>query len=93
MYPWPAHLPGRKNFPPSEYQDQKLDSKGFLPEIYIQDFPIRNQNVTLCIKRRRWEVRETGEIISRDWNVVQQGTRMTKEFADFLKPGRRADLY
>lgn len=77
-----------KNLPPSEYQDQKLESKGFLPEIYIQDFPIRNQKVTLCIKRRRWEVRDTGEITSRDWNVVQQGTRMTKEFADFLK-----DLY
>lgn len=77
-----------KNLPPSEYKDQKLESKGFLPEIYIQDFPIRNQKVTLCIKRRRWEVKDTSEIISRDWNVVQQGTRMTKEFADFLK-----DLY
>lgn len=74
-----------KNLPPCEYKDQKLESKGFLPEIYIQDFPIRNQKVTLCIKRRRWEVKDTGEIISRDWNVVQQGTRMTKEFADFLK--------
>ena len=74
-----------KNVPPAEYKDQKLESKGFLPEIYIQDFPIRNQHVTLCIKRRRWEVKATGEIISRDWNVVQQGTRMTKEFADFLK--------
>jgi len=74
-----------KSLPPSEYKDEKLESKGFLPEIYIQDFPIRNQKVTLCIKRRRWEVKDTGEIISRDWNVVQQGTRMTKEFADFLK--------
>jgi len=74
-----------KNLSPSEYKDQKLESKGFLPEIYIQDFPIRNQKVTLCIKRRRWEVKETGEIATRDWNIVQQGTRMTKEFADFLK--------
>lgn len=74
-----------KNLPPFEYKDQKLESKGFLPEIYIQDFPIRNQKVTLCIKRRRWEVKDTGDIVSRDWNVVQQGTRMTKEFADFLK--------
>jgi hypothetical protein len=72
-----------KNLLPSDFKDQKLESKGFLPE--IQDFPIRNQKVTLCIKRRRWEVKDTGEIISRDWNVVQQGTRMTKEFADFLK--------
>ncbi|MBE9460552.1 ISAon1 family transposase N-terminal region protein [Dyadobacter subterraneus] len=74
-----------KNLPPTEYNDQKLESKGFLPEVYIQDFPIRNQKVTLCIKRRRWEVKATGGIISRDWNLVQQGTRMTKEFADFLK--------
>ena len=74
-----------KNLPPTEYNDQILESKGFLPEVYIQDFPIRNQKVTLCIKRRRWEVKATGGIISRDWNLVQQGTRMTKEFADFLK--------
>lgn len=74
-----------KNLRPSEYKDQKLESKGFLPEIYIQDFPIRNQKVTLCVKRRRWEVKDTGEIVIRDWNLVQQGTRMTKEFADFLK--------
>lgn len=74
-----------KNLPPSEYNDQKLESKGFLPEIAVQDFPIRDQRVTLCIKRRRWEVKETGEVVCRDWNVVQPGTRMTKEFAAFLK--------
>jgi hypothetical protein len=87
-----------KNQPPSEYNDQKLVSKGFLPEIYIQDFPIRNQKVTLCIKCCRWEVKDTGDIVSRDWNLVQQGDgdaqpRIANEFVDFLKPGRRADLY
>jgi hypothetical protein len=60
-----------KNLPPSEYKDQKLESKGFLPEIYIQDFPIRNQKVTSCIKRHRWEVQNTGEIIRRDWTRTQ----------------------
>lgn len=74
-----------KNIIPVEFKAEKLESKGFLPEIYIQDFPIRNQKVTLCIKRRRWEVKDSGEIVSRDWKVVQQGTRITKEFADFLK--------
>ena len=74
-----------KNITPIEYKDEKLESKGFLPEIYIQDFPIRNQKVTLCIKRRRWEVKDGGQIVSRDWKIVQQGTRMTKEFANFLK--------
>ena len=74
-----------KNITPVEYKGEKLESKGFLPEIYIQDFPIRNQKVTLCIKRRRWEVKDGGQIVSRDWKIVQQGTRMTKEFANFLK--------
>ena len=74
-----------KNIIPSEYKDQKLESKGFLPEISIQDFPIRGQKVNLCIKRRRWEVKETGAIITRDWDLVRKGARMTTEFGAFLK--------
>lgn len=74
-----------KNIAPEQYKDQKLESKGFLPEIQIQDFPIRNQKVMLCIKRRRWEVKPGNEIISRDWKLVQKGTRITSEFAAFLK--------
>ena len=74
-----------KNIIPSEYKDQKLESKGFLPEISIQDFPIRGQKVNLCIKRRRWEVKETGAVITRDWDLVRKGARMTTEFGAFLK--------
>ena len=74
-----------KNIVPSEYKDQKLESKGFLPEVSIQDFPIRGQKVALCIKRRRWEVKQSGEIITRDWNLVRKGARMTTEFGLFLK--------
>ncbi len=74
-----------KNISPSEYKDQPLESKGFLPESSIQDFPIRGQKVALCIKRRRWKVLNTGETISRDWNLVHKGARMTTEFGLFLK--------
>jgi len=74
-----------KNILPSEYKDQKLESKGFLPEISIQDFPIRGQKVNLCIKRRRWEVKETGATVTRDWDLVRKGARMTTEFGTFLK--------
>lgn len=74
-----------KNIIPSEYQEQKLESKGFLPEIMVQDFPIRGQKVNLHIKRRRWEVKDTGEIITRDWKLVSKGARITTEFGDFLK--------
>jgi hypothetical protein len=74
-----------KNIVPSEYKDQKLESKGFLPEIMVQDFPIRGQKVNLHIKRRRWEIKQTGEIITRDWNLVSKGARITTEFGNFLK--------
>jgi hypothetical protein len=74
-----------KNILPIEYKDQKLESKGFLPEVSIQDFPIRGQKVNLLIKRRRWEVKDTGAIITRDWDLVRKGARMTTEFGLFLK--------
>lgn len=74
-----------KNIVPSEYQKEPVESKGFVPEISIQDFPIRGQKVTLNVKRRRWEIKSSGAIITRDWDIVQKGARMTTEFATFLK--------
>ena len=74
-----------KNLPPAEYQNQPLHSKGFLPEVRVQDFPIREHKVILSIKRRRWENATTAEIVSRNWDLVMQGARLTKEFALFLK--------
>jgi len=74
-----------KNIGPDGYTNKDLESKGFFPEVSIQDFPIRGQKVALCIKRRRWTVKQTGEIISRDWDLVRKGARMTTEFGLFLK--------
>ena len=74
-----------KNVPPSEYAGQTLHSKGFYPEVRVQDFPIRDNKVELSIKRRRWEVQSSGEIVSRNWDLVMKGARLTKEFALFLK--------
>lgn len=70
---------------PTAYSGQKLTSKGFHPESIIQDFPIRNKAVFLHVRRRRWLVESTKEVVSRDWDSVAEGTRYTKSFADFLK--------
>lgn len=59
-----------QNLPPSEYTNQTLHSKGFLPEVRVQDFPIRDQKVILSIRRRRWEIASSGEIVSRNWDLV-----------------------
>lgn len=74
-----------KNTPPKEEPTRQLISKGFLNEVTIQDFPLRGKFVYLHIKRRRWTDKISQEIIQRDWNIVAQGTRMTHEFAAFLK--------
>jgi hypothetical protein len=74
-----------RNIHPDEYQQEKLTSKGFYDEIKVQDFPIRGKDVFLYVKRRRWLNENTGESVFRNWEVVAKGTRMTKEFASFLK--------
>ncbi|WP_456236338.1 ISAon1 family transposase N-terminal region protein [Arenibacter latericius] len=54
----------------------------------IDDYPIRDNLVSLSLKRRRWDVLIDRKWIktSRDWNdFIAQGTRMSKEFAAFLK--------
>jgi hypothetical protein len=74
-----------RNSIPTEYSSHKLTSKGFFDEATIQDFPIRGRNVFLHIKRRRWLNLETGKVVHRNWDLVAQGTRITKDFAAFLK--------
>ena len=73
------------NLIPQEYIKDKVISKGFYEESSIQDFPIRGKAVYLYIRRRRWFNETKGEYICRDWNLVAKGTRMTQEFASFLK--------
>ena len=74
-----------KNYEETHLVRKHLLSKGFLPEITIQDFPIRDKRVFLHIKRRRWLNSATGKVEQRDWTQVGKGTRMTQEFAAFLK--------
>ena len=70
---------------PKEFSDLKLHSNGFHKEITIQDFPLRGLQVYLHIKRRRWIDIDTNKTVERDWSLVAQGTRITTEFAAFLK--------
>lgn len=73
------------NTVPDGYSGAKLQSKGFFPEATVQDFPIRGKNVFLHITRRRWFNEATGKVVTRDWDLVAKGTRITSEFATFLK--------
>lgn len=70
---------------PKEESERILIAHGFHKELTIQDFPLRGNTVYLHIKRRRWLDKKTKQIVQRDWNLVAQGTRMTEQFAAFLK--------
>lgn len=73
------------NILPKQYQEHKLSSKGFYEPVTIQDFPLRGKACFLKVKRRRWLDEDTGHIVMRDWDIVAKGTRMTRDFAIFLK--------
>lgn len=57
-----------KNILPNQYKSEPAQSKGFLDEIIIEDFPLRGKEVFLHIKRRRWTLKQSGEIVKRDWD-------------------------
>lgn len=70
---------------PAGFERSKLNSKGFFAEATIQDFPIRGKNVYLHITRRRWYNELTNKVVTRNWELVAKGTRLTSDFANFLK--------
>ena len=68
-----------------ELRGKNLYSKGFYPPSDIHDFPVRGKSLILRVRRRRWQDQDTGNPFMRDWQVVASGTRLTAEFAAFLK--------
>jgi transposase len=74
-----------KAIKPEGYEIVKLISKGFHQAAIIQDFPLRDKAMYLHVRRRRWFCESTGKIVERDWDAVAKGTRLTKDFATFLK--------
>lgn len=74
-----------RNLIPEEHKTRRLESKGFYPPSRIEDFPIREHKVYLRIRRRKWKDLDTGQVVSRDWDLTAKGTSYTKEFGAFLK--------
>jgi len=79
-----VHL-DEKPIKPEGYEIVHLISKGFHQSTVIQDFPLRDKAMFLHVRRRRWYSESTEKTVERDWEAVAKGTRLTKEFATFLK--------
>jgi len=73
------------NLPPEEYSKDNLISKGFHEASVFQDFPIRDKAVYLHVRRRKWQVESSKQVVGRQWDLSAKGSRYTKDFATFLK--------
>lgn len=62
---------------------------GFTPERVLQDFPIKGCAVYLHLRRRRWQVVQTGQILTVSYDLAHEGTQLTREFVAFLKAPHR----
>ena len=49
------------NVKPLGYEGKELESKGFLPAVRLEDFPIREHIVYLLVRRRKWVDKQTGK--------------------------------
>lgn len=74
-----------KNIIPQKHAGERLQSKGFFDEATLRDFPLRGKPCFLHLKRRKWLNLDTGKVVFNDWHQVAEGTRLTVEFAAFLK--------
>jgi len=64
-------------------------SKGFTPYSIVQDYPLRGRAVYLHVRRRKWYDQSTGSVFIRQFDIAHEGTRLSKEFAAFLKEAHR----
>ncbi len=74
---------------PQDMRNRQVISYGLTEETVMQDFPIRGNSVYLHIKRRKWLDKSDNTIHVRQFDLLFEGTQLTKEFVSFLKEADR----
>ena len=71
---------------PKELNGKQVVLDGFLNPIVLQSFPLKDKQVFLSIKRRRWkEWGKAGESYFNTYDLYRPGMKTTREFGNFLK--------
>ena len=71
---------------PGELQGKEVVLDGFLNPIVLQTFPLKDKQVYLSIKRRRWKERGQPEnSYFNTYDLYRPGMKTTREFGNFLK--------
>jgi hypothetical protein len=71
---------------PKELKGRDVVLDGFVNPIELQTFPLKDKQVFLSIKRRRWKERgKSGSSYSNTYDLYRKGMKTTREFGNFLK--------
>lgn len=79
-----------KNNPPKH--KGTLVFKGY-KDITVTNFPLRGRRTEFTFRRRYWSDPRTKKFVTNDIPLVAPGTKLEREFADFLKEKGRDNPY
>ena len=81
---------------PKELQGKEVVMDGFINQLELQTFPLKDKTVHIAIRRRRWKAKgEINQNYSNNYDLHLEGMKTTKEFGAFLKEelGLQPDEY
>ncbi len=71
---------------PEALKGKEVVNDGFVNEVSLQSFPLKEKKVYLTARRRRWKEKGTqGPGYTNHYDLFDKGMKTTKEFGTFLK--------
>ena len=81
---------------PKVLQGKEVVMDGFINQLELQTFPLKDKTVHIAIRRRRWKAKgDISQSYSNNYDLHLEGMKTTKEFGAFLKEelGLQPDEY
>jgi transposase len=81
---------------PKPLQGKEVVLDGYLNQLELQTFPLKDKTVYIAIRRRRWKEKgDNKQSYSNTYELHVEGMKTTKEFGAFLKEefGLQPDEY
>ncbi|MBU2552880.1 MAG: hypothetical protein KKF98_00375 [Bacteroidetes bacterium] len=76
-------LPDRR---PKELEGKEVVLDGFVNQIELQTFPLKDKTVHIAVRRRRWKAKgDKSKSYSNSYDLHLEGMKTTKEFKDLLQ--------
>jgi hypothetical protein len=71
---------------PKELEGKEVVLDGFVNQIELQTFPLKDKTVHIAVRRRRWKAKgDKSMSYSNSYDLHLEGMKTTKEFGAFLK--------